>query len=74
MLLRLKQAISDGVYHSTVSMFDIRRCNTREHIVRFLDFIGAHSNGTGLCMRGFLKSLTDRAYIPACELKPGSGA
>lgn len=41
----------------------------REHIVCFLDIIGAYANGADLYMREFSKSLTDRAYTWYVNLK-----
>lgn len=39
-----------------------RKDNTGEHVVRFLNFMGAHVQDVDLCLRKFSKSLNDKAY------------
>lgn len=51
------KAIFGGVCHSIVSR-SLMADEEREHVVRFVDFMGAHANDTNLCMREFSKSLT----------------
>lgn len=42
--------------------FEGRRGNAREHVVRFLDSIGALAHDVDLCMTKFSVSLSDRSY------------
>lgn len=51
--------------------FDRWKGNTREHVIRFLDSIGSHAQNVDLCLREFLKSLTDKVYTCHVNLKPG---
>lgn len=53
-------------------IFDGRRGNTPEHIIRFFDSTGAHTKDQNLCLRKFSKSLTDHTYTWYVNLKPGS--
>lgn len=39
--------------------------------MRFLEFMGRHSNYTDLCLKEISKFLTDRAYTWYASLKPG---
>lgn len=43
----------------------------REHVVWFLDSIGAHAKEANLCLREFLKSLINQAYTLYVNLKLG---
>lgn len=43
--------------------FDDFNDNTKEHIIRFLDFMSAHAHDTDILLKGIFKSLTDRTYI-----------
>lgn len=36
---------------------------TREHVVRSLDFMSTHAQGTYVCLKEFTNSLTDRAHL-----------
>lgn len=56
----------------TISKFGGSRGNTREHVVRFLDFTGAHANDVDLCLRELSKLLTDHAYAWYVKLKLGT--
>lgn len=54
----------------SISKFQWNRI-TCEHIVSFLDFIGAKCYDQSLCLRQFSKSLTNCAYTWFVNLKPG---
>lgn len=61
-----------GYIVSKLQLFDGRRGNTWDHIVRFLDLMDPFAHDIELCLREFSKSLTDRAYTMYVNLKPGS--
>lgn len=58
-----------GLVTPQFEKFDGRSGNTREHVVHFLNSIGAHAKDADLCMIEFSKSLTDKAYISCFSLK-----
>lgn len=52
---------------------DGKRGDTREHVVHFLDYIGAHSNDQNLCLRELSKSITLCIYMvhePQVMIRP----
>lgn len=66
------EAISGAVHYFTVSEVRLKK---RQHEVTFcwlFNSTGAHTNDAYLCMREFLKSLTDWANNWYVNLKPGS--
>lgn len=52
--------------------FAVRRGNTQEYAVRFLDSMEAHPNNADLCVSELFKLLKDRAYTWYVNLKPKS--
>lgn len=61
--LDLKPPFVVKVAASQVQKFDDIIENTREHVVRFLDSVGAHAHNVDLCMREFFKSLRWGLYL-----------
>lgn len=59
-------------HYSTLPKSLNRRGNTKEHVVRFLNSMGAHAHYTDLCVKKVPKSLMDQAYTSYIDLKPGS--
>lgn len=45
------------------NFIDGRRGNTNEHVVRFLDSMGAHANDKDLCLREFFKLLVSPLHV-----------
>ncbi|XP_028106172.1 uncharacterized protein LOC114305297 [Camellia sinensis] len=52
--------------------FDGKQGNTREHVVRFIETLGAHGSDHSLRLQEFFKSLTEKAYIWYVNLAPNS--
>ena len=46
----------------TFALYDGRKGNAMEHVSKFMDSMGPFAGDRGVCLREFLKSLTDRAY------------
>lgn len=51
--------------------FEGRRGNIREHVVRFLNSMGARATNMDLCIREHSESLIGQAYTWYINLKPG---
>ena len=47
----------------TFALYDGRKGNAMEHVSKFMDSMGPFAGDRKVCLREFLKYLTDRAYI-----------
>ena len=56
----------------TFSLYDERKGNAIEHVNKFLDSMGPFARNGDLCLREFLKSLTNHAYTWYSTLQPSS--
>lgn len=50
--------------------FDSKEGSAKEHVVRFIESLGAHAANSNLCLCKFSKSLTSRAYTWFVNLEP----
>ena len=56
----------------TFALYDERKGNAMEHVSKFMDSMGLFVGDRELCLREFLKSLTDRAYTWYSTFQPNS--
>ena len=68
----LKEPYPENYDTPTFALFEGRRGSALEHISKFLDSMGPFAAHGKLCLREFLKSLVDRAYIWYTMLPAGS--
>jgi hypothetical protein len=68
----LRMPYPDGYTPPKFTKFDGKEGNAQEHVVRFIETLGAFSGDTNLRLREFSKSLTNRAYTWYVNLTPYS--
>ncbi|KAH7841340.1 hypothetical protein Vadar_028577 [Vaccinium darrowii] len=66
----LQMPYPEGYTPPKFTKFDGKEGNAQEHVVRFIETLGAFSGDTNLRLREFSKSLTNRAYTWYVNLTP----
>lgn len=67
-----KTPYPEGYTTPKFQRFDGKNGNAQEHVVRFIETLGAHGGNHTLRLREFSKSLTERAYSWVVNLPPQS--